>query len=157
DHLKKIKENYTELLKKKRETIRKLAESAGSNDRETLMLRQQYALEHRHYLEKEKLDIQSRRRRLDARLKLLRANGAGAHPAAGPPPPPKELVDRMVEEHPAVAELKQRLAERQQKLDSVRANARRVSRNPIAEPAVHSLNAVILTLRESLDRQRKEV
>ena len=50
DHLKKIKEQYTERLKKRRETMRKLAYSVEPNDQLTLALRQQYATEHVHEL-----------------------------------------------------------------------------------------------------------
>src|SRR5262249_9943595 len=69
DHLKKIKESYAELLKKKRDMMRKLAEAVGTDDRETLALRQQYAMEHLHFLQKELLDIQSKRRKLEVQLK----------------------------------------------------------------------------------------
>src|SRR5262249_21173991 len=41
DQLVKYKDRYAELLKRKRETMRKLAESIGSDDHSTLALRQQ--------------------------------------------------------------------------------------------------------------------
>ena len=87
DRLKKIKDNYAEMLKKKREIMRNLAESVGSDDRQTLALRQQYAMEHLHYLQKELLDIQSQRRKVEAQIKLLRP-GEASGPAAEPAPPP---------------------------------------------------------------------
>ena len=67
--LKKIKENYGEMLKERREHLRKLAETVGSDDRQTLALRQQYAMEHLAYISKDLLEVQSQKRKAEARLK----------------------------------------------------------------------------------------
>ena len=61
--------------------MRKLAESVGSNDRETLALRQQYAMEHLHYLQKELLasgcfQFGTRSRLGENRLELCYINSA---------------------------------------------------------------------------------
>ena len=102
DQLKKIKDSYTDLLKQKRETMRKLAESVGSDDRTTLALRQQYAMEHLHYLQTELQGVQSQKRKLEVQLKLQRAGDAG-EPAAEPEPLSEREIDQLVEQHPAVA------------------------------------------------------
>jgi capsular exopolysaccharide synthesis family protein len=156
DHLKKIRETYAELLKKKRDTMRKLAEAVGSDDRQTLALRQQYAMEHLHYLQKERLDIQSQRRRLEAELKLVRPGGAGEAPAESPAPSEEE-IDRLVDQHPAVLDLADQLAERQRQLDAQRADLRRIARQHAADPAVRALDHAVKGLRELLDRRRREV
>jgi capsular exopolysaccharide synthesis family protein len=154
DRLKKMKDRYGELLKKKREIMRRLAQDIGSDDRQTLAMKQQYAMEHRHYLQKELLDIKSQRRWVDARLKLVRG---GAETTEPPPIPSEGEIDRLVDEHPAVAELSDLLAERQQQLDSEMANVSRVSRHPKAEPSISALSTSIKSLQQSLDRRRKDV
>ena len=156
DRLKKIKETYTELLTKKRETMRKLAEAVGSDDSQTLALRQQYALEHLQYLQKELLGIQSQRRKAEAQARL-RGPAVAGEPRAEPAPLTRKEIDRLVDEHPDVAALAAELAEQQQLLDSQKATARRVARTAVAEPSVRALEHAVKALRQSLDRCRKDV
>jgi capsular exopolysaccharide synthesis family protein len=154
DRLKKIKDNYADLLRTRRETMRKLAESVGSNDRETLALRQQYAMEHLHYLQKELIEIKSQKRKIEAQLGQLRP---GEGEASALEPPSEHEIDRLVDQHPAVVELAEMLAKRQQQLDTQRANLRRMFRNPAAEPSVRVMGSTVDGLRQSLARRRKEV
>ena len=104
DQLVKYKDRYAELLKRKRETMRKLAESVGSDDHSTLALRQQYAMEDKHHLESELRSVLSQKRRLEAELKT-----AGPASEAGPAAPSPSFSDReidvAVDRHPSVAEL----------------------------------------------------
>lgn len=53
DMLRKLSKQYAETLNGRRETQRKLAESAGSDDRQTLAMQQQFALEHLAAVRKE--------------------------------------------------------------------------------------------------------
>jgi capsular exopolysaccharide synthesis family protein len=154
DRLKKIKDNYADLLRTRRETMRKLAESVGSNDRETLALRQQYAMEHLHYLQKELIDIQSQKRKIEAQLEQLRP---GEGEASEPVLSSEHEIDQLIDQHPAVVGLAEMLARRQQQLDTQRANLRRMSRNPAAEPSVRVLGSTVDGLRQALARRRKEV
>lgn len=152
DRLKKMREHYTELLKKKRDTMRKLAESVGSNDRDTLALRQQYALEHLQYLQRERLEIHSQRRRLESQMKLVKP-GEVSEPA----PLSKDDLDHLVDQHPAVAELTAELAERESRLQTQMAKLRRVARNAVTDPAIQSLQYSVQDLRKRVDRTRKKV
>jgi capsular exopolysaccharide synthesis family protein len=156
DQLKKLKGSYADLLRKKRDTMRKLAEAVGSDDRQTLALRQQYAMEHLHYLQKELLDIKSRRRKLEAGLQLVRPAGEG-DPAMEPAPLSEAEIDRLVDRHPAVLELADELAERQRQLETQKANLRRIARRHAADPSVTALDHAVKSLRESLGRRRQEV
>ncbi|MHB1556393.1 MAG: polysaccharide biosynthesis tyrosine autokinase [Isosphaeraceae bacterium] len=152
DYLKKMREHYTELLKKKRETMRRLAESVGSNDRETLALRQQYALEHLQFLQKERLEIQSQRRRLEVEMKQAR-------PEAIPEPASisEAELNRLVDQHPAVAELIAELAERELQLQTQMANLRRVARHAVTDPAIQALQFTVKDLRGRVERSRRKV
>ncbi len=152
DQLKKMREHYTNLLKRKRDTMRKLAESVGSNDRETLALRQQYALEHLQYLQKERLEIESQRRRIEVEMKQAR-------PRAMPEPAPlsEAELDQLVDRHPAVAELTAELAERESQLQTQMATLRRVARHAVTDPAIQAMQYTVKDLRRRVERRRKEV
>ena len=84
DKLKKIKEQYGEMLKERRETLRKLAETVGSDDRETLALRQQYAMEHLAYVRKDLLDVQSQKRKAASPAQDARPDETEAETSAPP-------------------------------------------------------------------------
>jgi hypothetical protein len=72
DQLKKIKENYTELLKKKREMIRRLAESVGSNDRDALAYSQQLLMSQVTDEQKRLFEVRHRIREIKARLEVAK-------------------------------------------------------------------------------------
>lgn len=152
DHLKKMREHYTELLKKKRDTMRKLAESVGSNDRETLALRQQYAMEHLQFLQKERLEIQSQRRRLEVEIKQARPETISE-----PAPLSEAELDQLVDQHPAVANLIAELAERESQLETQLATLRRVARRAVTDPAIQALQFTVKDLRARVERGRKKV
>ena len=79
----RIKDKYGEILKERRDRLRKNAEAVGSDDRDTLALRQQYAWEHVAGLRRELAEIQSRKRRAEAQLKT-RSQPRGESRRAGP-------------------------------------------------------------------------
>jgi polysaccharide biosynthesis transport protein len=156
DRLKKIKETYAELLGKKRETIRKLAESAGSDDRQTLVLHQRYAMEQQQDLQRELRDVQSQKRRLDVQLKSARPGGPGEGETE-PEHLSEQQIDRLVEAHPAVVELAQQLEAREQQFDVHKARVAKLSRYPNADPAIRALYDDVQGLRRALQRRRREV
>jgi capsular exopolysaccharide synthesis family protein len=152
DRLKKLQDTYDGLLSKKQETMRKLAEAVGSDDRQTLALRAQHAMQHRQYLATELLEIQSRRRKVEAQLKLLRPAEVSE-----PEPPSKAEIDRLVDQHPVVAELVEQLVQRQQLLDVEMAKLRRMSRKPAADPSVTALRRDVMGIEKSLALYRAKV
>jgi WD40 repeat protein/beta-lactamase regulating signal transducer with metallopeptidase domain len=154
EQLKKLRDKYADLLKMKREALRKLAESVGSDDRATLALRQQYALEHLHYLQTELQGIRSQKRKLEAQLKAMTPAEQEGSKA---PSPSEQEVDKLVERHPAITELTGQLAEHQRQLATKWEEVRRISRNPSDEPSIKALRKSVQDLRESLARRRREV
>ena len=137
DQLKKIKDTYTELLKKKRETMRKLAETVGSDDRQTLALRQQYAMEHLHYLQTELRGVQSQKRKLEAQTQGRPRPSEAGESTAEPEPPSEQEIDRLVDAHPAVVELADQLAEQQQRLEvQCGQTPEALPQRPASEPVV---------------------
>jgi capsular exopolysaccharide synthesis family protein len=156
DQLKKIKESYGELLNRKRDTMRRLAENVGSDDRQTLALRQQYTLEHLNYLQGELRGVQSQKRQLEVQLRSSRPSETPGT-IAEPETLSAAEIDRLVDEHPAVVELAQELADKQRRLRAEWDTVRRVSRNPQAEPTFRILNKTVQNLRKSLEDRRREV
>jgi hypothetical protein len=154
DQLKRLRDSYGELLRRKRETFRKLAEAIGSDARQTYALRQQYAMEHLHYLQKELLDLQSQKRKLEAQLRVMPPAERGE---SGEQPLSDKEIDRRVEQHPTVVELASRLAECQRKLDARAAMTKRISRDPSADPLFKALTRDVEEARQALDRRRREV
>ncbi len=67
--LKGIKESYAEILKERRERLRKNAEAVGSDNPETLALKQQYIIQNANSLMTQLMTIQAEKRRLEAAAK----------------------------------------------------------------------------------------
>lgn len=153
-NLKKIKDRYAENLKQRRETKRKLAETVGSDDRETLALRQQYAMEHLAHLQKELLSVQSKKRLVQSQLKT-RANtdngGGGSQPAARDFS--DEDVDALVDREPGIAKLIEQLEVEEQRHSREAARQSRVSRSRL-DPALRLLAVRVESLRAALEKRR---
>jgi beta-lactamase regulating signal transducer with metallopeptidase domain len=90
------KSETEQATKERNESLRKLAVAVGSDDRQTLALKQQFAMEHLATIHKELLDVQSQKRQAQATLKVLQQ-------AAGPAA--EAEIDRSKEIEQAVAML----------------------------------------------------
>src|SRR5438094_6293485 len=64
DQLKELYNSYDDNLRRKRQTLRDLAQSAGSADSKTLALKHRFAIEQLAMAEKELMDLQSQSRKL---------------------------------------------------------------------------------------------
>jgi polysaccharide biosynthesis transport protein len=157
ENLVKIKERYQENLKQRREIMRKLAETVGSNDRDTLALRQQYAMEHLEHLQKELLEIESQKRRVEARVKVRAHPEERASDESSAPKYSSADVDKLVDQHPSVASLLEKLDAQVERLNSEMVRVQRVARNPVSEPLLHALRNDINATRRLLARRRAEV
>ncbi|WP_165066818.1 polysaccharide biosynthesis tyrosine autokinase [Paludisphaera rhizosphaerae] len=80
DSLKKLYDSYMQSLEKKRRRIRALAEEVGSNDQETLALKQQYNLEMVASARRDLMSLQSELRRAQVEMALLEARDADEVP-----------------------------------------------------------------------------
>src|SRR5271157_4087091 len=70
--LKKLRDTKFAELKNRRDALRTLAQRAGSDDRQTLVLKQQYAIELGTAVRKDLREIQSQKRKLEAMIKIWR-------------------------------------------------------------------------------------
>jgi len=68
DHLKEIAAKYDENLRRKRRTLRELAENVGSSDKQTLAMKQLFSVEQFHLTQKELLQVRSDLRKLQTEL-----------------------------------------------------------------------------------------
>ncbi len=155
DHLTKLEKEYNDLLKGRRETLRKLAETVGSDNRTTLAMKQQYALESVASIRNELLEVQSKKRRLEAQLKAQVSGDEPLTLTSGRRISPRD-IDRMIDEDPAVLNMMDQLAELQQKLSVETIHARQVVRRPGSEPVIKSLRSQVDGAQKALARMRQE-
>jgi len=155
DRLKTLKEQYAETLKTKRQNLRKLAESAGSNDRETLALKQQFALEHQAAIQKELLEVQSERRKVEAELEAM-GQDVDADPEAEPQITEAEIW-MAIEADPSVAQLRGQLAEAEAEWKRAVEHLKRVSRNYRTDPSLRRYHNAVEHAQQALAERRREL
>jgi succinoglycan biosynthesis transport protein ExoP len=155
DRLKKLKKTYDDMLKERRDSQRKLAETVGSDDRSTLALRQQYAMEHAAALRSELLDVQSQKRKAESLLKTRRPEANGYENT--PPTVTEADIKQMVEQHPSVASLVEKLAKEEERSNSDLDHLRSIARKGAADPAHKALRDRLIATRKSLAKTRAEV
>ncbi len=66
------KSETEQATKERNESLRKLAEALGSSDRQTLALKQQLAMEHQAAIHRDLFEVQSQKRKAQARLDAQR-------------------------------------------------------------------------------------
>ena len=102
--LKEIYAKYQDTLQDKRETLRRLAETAGSTDKDTLAFKHQFAIERHGAAQRELMQYQTELRRVAVEAKVLEAGqGAVSEPAI--PAIPAATIDDYVAQDPGVKQL----------------------------------------------------
>ena len=155
DKLLQLKAKYADSIKRQRENLKKLAEKVGSDDRQTLALKQQFALEHMASVEKELLDVQSQKRRAQVELKYRRQSEDLEETAARWVS--ETTIAEAVEQDPAVAQLRDRLFTLESTLKSEAANTRKIARKALTEPSLKRLRSEVALLKQDLASQRDAV
>ncbi len=151
--LKQIKESYGETLKERRDRLRKNAEAVGSDDRDTLALRQQYAWEHVAGLMRELAEIQARKRRLEAQLKTR------SKPEENPVEPVREAdINQWIDQSPIIAQLESELASEQAQLSEHMTFWRTAARGGGAgDPALKHLRDSVAATQKLLKSKKVEL
>ncbi len=152
--LKKVSEEKFAELKNRKSAMRELAKRAGSDDRQTLVLKQQYAIELGTDVRRELREVQSQKRKIEAMLKVRRPEALQETAA---PMVSNDEVARLIEHDPEVVSLKAKLATVTQKLASESEYTRRVARKSNLNPALNSLHDEVELLTRQLDRKRKAI
>jgi polysaccharide biosynthesis transport protein len=130
--LRKLKDQYVETLKSKRQGLKKLAEAVGSNDRETVALKQQFAIQHLATVEQELLEVQSQKRKAGAELALAEQMDQ----AVSVPTVTMTAVNKAINDDSIVSQLQARLSESQARYAQTLDSMRRISRRADGDPAL---------------------
>jgi succinoglycan biosynthesis transport protein ExoP len=150
--LKRVHKTYTDMTKSRRDTIRNLAEDAGSDDRQTLVLKQQYAMDYLAAIRKEHMDVLSQKRKIEASLKTRRPEALQETAAVS-----SSEIEHLVDEDPAVSDLAAKLYEKEQQLELESSRSKKVARKTGMDPVVKHLRDEVDTLRKSVEKKRKIV
>ncbi len=150
--LKRLRDAKFADLGKRRDALRRLAQRAGSDDRQTLVLKQQYAIELGTAVRRELQDVQSQKRKLEAMIKIQRPEAL--HETAAPTVS-NDDVARLIEQNPEVSDLKAKLAAASESLAAEADHTRRVARNASLNPALKSLHDQVETINKQLERKRR--
>src|SRR5271157_2496255 len=152
--LKKLRDTKFAELKNRRDALRTLAQRAGSDDRQTLVLKQQYAIELGTAVRKDLREIQSQKRKLEAMIRVQRPEAL--HETAAPIVS-NDDVARLIEQDPEVSDLKAKLATASERLASEAAYTGRVARNSGMNPALKTLRDEVELINKQLERKRRAI
>ena len=152
DTLQKLKEKYGEILKERRATLRKLAQAVGTDDRQTMGYRQQIAMEHLAYIRKDLLDVQSQKRRLQARLKAQRPDES--HEETSARLVTEADIDDWIDREPSIAALVDKLEQDEQRLNTETAHSRATVRNWASDPLLIRMRRDLAATRKMLNSKR---
>ena len=141
-------------LKNRRDALRTLAQRAGSDDRQTLVLKQQYAIELGTDVRKDLREVQSQKRKLEAMIKVQRPEAL--HETAAPMVS-NDAVARLIEQDPEVSDLKAKLAAASERLASESVYTGRVARKSGMNPALKTLRDEVELINKQLERKRKAI
>jgi capsular exopolysaccharide synthesis family protein len=149
--LKEIKDRYGEQLKDRRDRLKRSAEAVGSDDRQTLALRQQFAWEHVASLRKELLDIQSRKRRAEVAIKTKPESPEPREPSID-----EAEIDEWLGQNPVIAEIEAQVRTDNSRLNAYANRLRLLSR--ITEDSyLKRLRETVKRTEEVLKKKRSEL
>ena len=154
EFLKRLSSTKFADLKSRRDALRALAQKAGSDDRQTLVLKQQYAIELGSDVRRDLREIQSQKRKLEAMIKVRRPEAL--HETAAPMVS-NDDVARLIEQDPEVSDLKAKLAAASERLASESVYTGRVARKSGLNPALKTLRDGVELINKQLERKRKEI
>jgi polysaccharide biosynthesis transport protein len=154
--LKSIKDNYAEILKERRERLRKSAEAVGSDDHDTLALKQQYAIQNANSLMTELMRIQLEKRRLEAQLKTRRPQDEEIAEPTAPAGISEADIEDMIDKSPAVAKLESQLASDEAKYNAFMGALKQTSRK-LGDPQARKLLNDVYADRAQVKKKRAEM
>ncbi len=153
DQLKTLRQQYTEMLKERRENLRKLAQTVGSDDRQTMAYRQQIAMEHQAHVRRELLDVLVQKRKLQARLTTQRPEER--HDQKSAPSVSEAEINEWIDREPSVAKLVATLAQEEKRLNAETAHVRSASGKPSADPVLRRMRQDLAATEKLLKSKRE--
>ncbi|WP_152054005.1 polysaccharide biosynthesis tyrosine autokinase [Tautonia marina] len=155
DRLKALKQQYADLLKAKRQAMERLAKTVGTNDRETIALKQQFALQHLATLESELLQVRSDKRKLEAELAIMEREASSGSDTEVTLTATE--LEQLIDAEPSVVQLNSWLAEAQVNYDRAVEQLQRVSRRYQSDPSIVRRRAEVERARRALEDHRNEL
>jgi len=152
NQLKKLKVQYAAWLQERRDTLKKLAQSVGSDDRQTIAYGQQIAMDHQQRVRLELVDVQSQKRKAQARLKVQRPEEPREDTSA--PSFSEAEINAWIDREPTVARLMATLEQEEQKLNLAGGQVYANARKPSADPALRHIKQDITTTQKQLKSKR---
>ncbi len=151
--LERLKQFYNakeEILRRKRQTLRELAQSIGSGDSQTLARTQQYMIERLAAMQHELLQVQSDLRKAQVEAAADQAR----EKATGDAILPEALVDEQVRHDPVVEEQRKEIT----RLEGEVARVKGVLTNPDDDhPALAKYAAALEAAKKALEARQKDV
>ena len=131
--------------------------NVGSDDRQTLAYSQQIAMEHHAYVRRELADVQSQKRKLQARLKVKGQRPQDGLEEPSAPSVSDADIDEWIERDPSVANLAAKLAEDEDRLKSETLHVRNVARKGARDQSLKHMQNEVQELRKELGAERAEL
>ncbi|HMB02666.1 MAG TPA: division plane positioning ATPase MipZ [Isosphaeraceae bacterium] len=144
EKMKEFLEDYQKRLASKREQRRKLAESVGTDNRQTLAMRQQFVFEQLAQERRELFQVQGELKKGRVRLGVLEAAAANRDE-----PVPADLVEQAFDSEPQIARAAQQVAATAAAIHRMRAAVRNAS-----DPALQRLRKDLEANQGALDELR---
>jgi capsular polysaccharide biosynthesis protein len=144
--LKSVYDRYQTILEEKRLALKKLAESVGSNDRQTLAVKQRLALGQLDRRRDELIQVQSDLKRLQVDLAALEAGERERYGEA----PHGGVDESMIERDPRVAAFKERIAKDARRIAELKRTVRAAS-----DPTITAVQREMQANQRALEDYRK--
>ena len=155
EKLRKLWNKYQDDLKSKRQSLKSLAEAAGSDDRQTLALKQQFTLENLALAEREWMQLQGEIRKGEVLLKVASTEKGEPKPEAAlaaAKPAPAPISPQRTEENQALRAAQARVDQLAERLNRARITLRREN-----DPSVVVMRRELDLAQKSLGRLRARV
>ena len=146
--LKSLLDEYNDKLSRQRDQLRKLAQTVGSDDKQTLAMKQQIAVQQLSQEQAEVLRVQGELKRSRVELAVLREK-----PEAQAPP---AIDDAVIEDALSRVPSYDRLRQQADELNAKLARVRRLVRNE-ADPSLRETRSRLAAINESIVVKRAEL
>lgn len=150
--LQKTYETYQERLKQRRDNLRRLASTAGSNDKETLAFKQKLEIQRLMDTEQELARVRNQVRLLRAKMKVILASGGLDERDRPLSAESRSALEVAVDQDPGVQALQTQVQQWEGRL----AASERLARIPNTDPTLRRARAELTSATAALERLRSQ-
>jgi capsular exopolysaccharide synthesis family protein len=146
DHLKIVAGQYDEQLRRKRRTMRELAENVGSSDKQAIALKQLFSVEQYHLTQKELLQVRSELRKLQTEAAGQGADGFNVEVG-------QEAIGSLLEKDPVMVRYQTAKVQLEEEMDEAKRNLVKGENHPAVKRFVQE----IANTNRLMDKRREEL